>query len=62
MKDILRDILPVSAVFLVLLSMVSVDIVIINEPLRTVSIVPMVLIILIWLAAVVKLRRGTNVR
>jgi hypothetical protein len=62
LKHILRDVLPVSAVFLVLLSMISVDIVIINEPLRTVSIVPMVLIILIWLAAVVKLRRGTNVR
>ena len=62
MKNILQDFLPISAVLLVLLSMISVDIIIIREPLRALSAVPMFLIILIWLGATLKLRRKNNVR
>ncbi|TFF96482.1 hypothetical protein EU546_01290 [Candidatus Thorarchaeota archaeon] len=57
-----EDLLPVSAILLVVASMVGVDIVIIGEPLRAFSALPIALVLLLWVAATVNVRRRENAR
>lgn len=54
----LKELLPVSAVLLVILAMTGVDMIIIGEPSRLVSVVPILFVLVLWFAAVVKTRRA----
>jgi hypothetical protein len=53
----LKELLPVSAILVVILAMTGVDIIIIGEPARLVSVVPVLLVLALWLAAILKTRR-----
>ena len=53
----LKELLPVSAILLVILAMTGVDLVIIGEPARLVSDVPVLLVLLLWSVAMLKTRR-----
>lgn len=57
-----EDLLPVSAILLVIVSMASVDILIIGEPLRALSAIPIGIVLLLWIAATLKVRRRNSVR
>ncbi len=57
-----EDLLPVSAILIVIASMVGVDILIIGEPLRTLSAVPISIVLLLWLAATIRVRRRNDAR
>jgi arginine exporter protein ArgO len=57
-----EDLLPVSAILLVIVSMASVDILIIGEPLRALSATPIGIVLLLWIAATLKVRRRNSVR
>ncbi len=52
-----HDLLPVSAIALVIIAMVSVDVLIIGDPYRAISAIPIVLFLLVWAAATFKVRR-----
>ena len=54
----LKELLPVSAILLVILAMAGVDLVIIGESARLVSVVPVLLVLVLWLAAMLKTRRA----
>jgi hypothetical protein len=54
----LKELLPVSAILLVILAMAGVDLVIIGEPARLVSVVPVLLVLVLWFAAMLKTRRA----
>ncbi len=57
MLNIAKELLPVSAILVVLFSMAGVDILIVGEPLRAVTVVPIGLVLLLWLVATVRVRR-----
>ena len=59
---LMKDLLPISAILLVVISMTIVDIVIINEPLRALTSIPILIIIGLWFLATLKLRRSEVVR
>jgi len=54
----LKELLPVSAILLVILAMSGVDIVIIGDTTRLVSVVPILLVLVLWLGAILKTRRA----
>lgn len=54
----LKELLPVSAILLVILAMAGVDLFIIGEPARLVSVVPVLLVLVLWFAAMLKTRRA----
>jgi len=59
----LRDLLPLSAILVVLISMSLVDILIIGDAVRVVSIVPMLVVLLLWGVATLRVRgRDASVR
>ena len=55
--EIHEDILPVLAILGVILSMTGVNLFIIGDPTRALSAVPLSLVLVLWLIAVLKLRR-----
>jgi hypothetical protein len=56
-----RDILPLSAFLIIFLFMGYTDLFIIGEPSRLSSFIPMIVVITIWAAAVLKSRRTGHV-
>lgn len=54
----LKELLPVSAILLVILAMAGVDLFIIGEPARLVSVVPVLLVLVLWFAVMLKTRRA----
>jgi hypothetical protein len=54
----LKELLPVSAILVVILAMAGVDLFIIRGPARLVSVVPVLLILVLWFAAILKTRRA----
>lgn len=52
-----HDLLPVSAIAIVIISMVGVDLAIIRDPGRTISAIPIILFLLIWVLATLRVRR-----
>lgn len=59
----MRDLLPLSAILVVLISMSLVDILIIGDAVRVVSIVPMLVVLLLWGVATLRVRgRDASVR
>lgn len=60
--DTREDLLAVLAILLVIVSMAGVDVLIINEPLRAVTVLPISLVLLLWGAAVMRLRGERDVR
>jgi hypothetical protein len=54
---ILKELLPVSAILIVILAMSGVDIFILGEPERIVSSIPMIIILMLWIFASYKIRR-----
>ncbi len=57
-----KELLPVAAILVVLISMALVDIIIITDALRALTIIPMLIVLLLWTAATVKVRRREDVR
>ena len=55
-----EDILPVLAILGVILSMTGVNLFIIRDPMRVISAVPLSLVLVLWLVAVLKLRRSES--
>ncbi len=55
--DLVHDNLPVLAVAIVILSMVGVDLWIIGDPVRVLSVIPILLFLLLWMAATIRVRR-----
>ncbi len=55
--EIHEDILPVLAILGVILSMMGVNLFIIRDPMRAISAVPLSLVLVLWLVAVLKIRR-----
>ncbi len=51
------DTLPVIAILLVVISMSTVDVLIIGEPLRVISAIPILLVLLLWVLATLRIRR-----
>ena len=60
--ELLKTLLPVAAILVVLVTMAAVDVVIIGEPLRVVSIIPMCLVLLLWGLATTKTGGENSVR
>jgi hypothetical protein len=60
--QLMKELLPVSAILLVVVMMSGVDLFIIGEPSRLISVVPVVLALVIWLLATLKVRRSESVR
>ncbi len=60
--DLAKELLPVAAILVVLISMALVDIIIITDALRALTIIPMLIVLLLWTAATVKVRRREDVR
>lgn len=58
----MKELLPVSAIILVVVMMSGVDLLVIGEPSRLVSIMPVMLVLVIWLLATLKVRRPESVR
>jgi len=58
----MKELLPVSAILLVIVMMSGVDLFIIGEPSRLISVIPIVLVLVIWLVATLKVRRSEDVR
>ncbi len=58
----MKELLPVSAILLVVVMMSGVDLFIIGEPSRLISVIPVVLVLVIWLVATLKVRRSERVR
>jgi hypothetical protein len=54
----MKELLPVTAILVVILAMTGVDILIIGEPSRLVSVVPVLLVLVLWFAAILKTRRA----
>jgi hypothetical protein len=59
--NIIKEILPLSAILCVILLMAYTDIFIIGELGRILSLVPIFIVLLIWSVAIAKLRRDENV-
>ena len=57
-----KELLPVSAILLVIIMMSGVDLFIIGDPSRLISVIPVVLVLVIWLVANLKVRRSERVR
>jgi hypothetical protein len=57
-----KELLPVSAILLVIIMMSGVDLFIIGDPSRLISVIPVVLVLVIWLVATLKVRRSERVR
>ena len=55
-----KDILPVLAILGVILSMTGVNLFIIRDPMQAISAVPLSLVLVLWLVAVLKLRRSES--
>ncbi|MHA1652375.1 MAG: hypothetical protein ACTSVT_00075 [Candidatus Thorarchaeota archaeon] len=60
--EMLRRLLPVAAIAVVLVTMAIVDVFIIGEPLRIISTVPMLLVLVLWGAATIRTRSASNAR
>jgi ABC-type uncharacterized transport system permease subunit len=54
---ILKELLPVSAILIVIFAMSGVDIFILGEPERIVSSIPMIIILILWLFATCRIGR-----
>ena len=53
----MKDVLPVTAILIVIISMSSVFVFILDEPARLVSNLPIVLILVLWVLATFRIRR-----
>ena len=60
--EIAKELLPVSAILVVILSMSMVDVFIIGEPLRVLSTAPIIFVLILWLVATIRVRRDEDVR
>jgi hypothetical protein len=58
--EIHEDTLPVLAILGVILSMTGVNLFIIGDPMRSLSALPLSLVLVLWLIAVLKLRRSES--
>ena len=54
--------LPVIALLIVISFMIYANVIIISDIGRMISLIPLVIILLMWLAAILKLRRSDDVR
>ncbi|MHA1781370.1 MAG: hypothetical protein ACTSYL_10980 [Candidatus Thorarchaeota archaeon] len=60
--NLAKELLPVTAILVVLVSMALVDMIIIADALRALTIVPMIVVLLLWSVATVRVRRQDDVR
>jgi hypothetical protein len=60
--DLKTESLPLIAVFIVIAFMTYTNVIIIHDVGRVLSILPISLVIIIWCAAILKLRRAEDVR
>ena len=58
--EIHEDTLPVLAILGVILSMTGVNLLVIGDPMRAISAVPLSLVLVLWFIAVLKLRRSES--
>jgi len=56
---VLEDSLPVLAILIVVFSMIGVDVLIIGNALRALTVIPILLVLLLWVFATYRIRRET---
>ena len=57
MASVIVDSLPVIAVLIVIMSMMYVDLLIIGDALRALTVIPILVVLLLWLFATYRMRR-----